>query len=570
MLGACEIRPSENSVIKNGEVQHIEPKSMAVLLYLAANEKGTVLRDDLISTIWPRGFVTDDVLSRCISQLRAALGDSAKTPTYIATVPRKGYRLLQSVKLATFHELDGVLVLPFQHLAAHGKGEYLADGLTELLIARLAVALDQRVISRTTTMTFKGRSPDMLFISRELGVKWVIEGSLLQLGKQLQVVVQLVDAEADKHNWAETWLRPAEDIMTVLNEISRQISTQVNEKLNSPAKNNDDAVELPDELVLRYVQGIHHVSKRTAVALRQAVTCFSDVLTQQPEHAPALGGISTCYVLLAHYGAEKVEVGMAKAREFAERALNIDPKNSDALSALGAVCFFYDWDFEKASELAETALRYKPNFELALMLAANVNLVKGSYEKSQCFVDIAIRTDPLNVGVLMNAGDLLILQRRYGEAIKSLMQALELEPGFRPACLRLALAYSLHGQHQEATTKLRAALRLGGEDAQFFEYQAMIRAQAGDDVTAKISARKLQKMSDDGEVVLPWALARAWAAAGEPDIAVGFLEQAYSSASSSIPFLGQTPLLHSVRDRAEVQELIKRIGLPSIGKTNAI
>jgi len=144
-LGAFQIRPDHHCVLKNGQQLNIEPKSMAVLMELAAHSDETVSRDELISSVWPRGFVSDDVLSRCISQLRHAFDDDPKNPDYILTVPRKGYRLVVPVVARAKDLAGGILVMPFQNLAAHGKDEYLADGLTELLIARLAVASDHRV-----------------------------------------------------------------------------------------------------------------------------------------------------------------------------------------------------------------------------------------------------------------------------------------------------------------------------------------------------------------------------------------------------------------------------------------
>lgn len=563
MLGACEIRPAEHCIIRAGDKHHVEPKSMAVLLELAVNSTDLVNRDDLISKVWPRGFVTDDVLNRCISQLRSALGDDPKSPTYIATVPRMGYRLVAQVVMHNEPEVDGILVLPFQNLAAHGKDEYLADGLTELLIARLAVAMDQRVISRTTAMSYKGDDAKMSDMRDQLRVQWIIEGSLLQLGSQLQVVVQLIDTHADAHAWAEAWTRPSEDIMAVLNEITRQITTQINARLMGPTTEQAEAVTLPDELLRRYLQGMHHASKRAVPSLRQAMICFGDVLADHADHAPALAGMAMCHLLLVHYGADPAPQGIPLARDFAERALEIDSKNADAMSHLGAINFFYDWDFEKAGELAHAALDLKPNQEMALILAANVNLINRHYEKSQAQVDKAIMLDPLNVGILMNAGDVLILQRRYGEAINSLVQALELEPQLRPACLRLGLAYALNGQHNEAIETMLIALKLGGDDALYHEYMALIYGQAGDLEKACAESEILLKMANIGERVLPWSLARAWAASGNDERAIIYLNQALESRSSSVPFLGQSPMFQSVRQYPEVQKLMALAGLPS-------
>jgi TolB-like protein/DNA-binding winged helix-turn-helix (wHTH) protein/tetratricopeptide (TPR) repeat protein len=562
MLGELQVRPDKHCVLKNGRQLHIEPKSMSVLMELATHSEETVSRDDLISSVWPRGFVSDDVLNRCISQLRHAFDDDPRNPDYILTVPRRGYRLVAPVVARARVLEGGILVMPFQNLAARGKDEYLADGLTELLIARLAVASDSRVISRTTSMTFKGNRHDIKSVRESLGVKWVIEGSLLQLGSQLQVVVQLIDAETDAHTWADTWTRPIEDVMSVLNEISRQISIQIQTNLEEGQEKPGSVIKLPGELMRRFLQGTHLASRRTAENLRKALLCFEEVLKEAPDHAPAMAGIALCHILLVHYGAETAQSSIPVARQYAQRALEIDPQNAEALSHLGAIRFYFEWDFQSAADLTQQALELKPQFELAMILAASVNLVNGNYEKSQSMVDRAIATDPLNIGILMNAGDLLILQRRYGEAINCLSQSLELQGGFRPALLRLALAQALHGQPDSASESLQKAKDMGGEDSAYWEYRALITGQTSQYEDSHEAAEKLQALFDSDNSVLPWSLARAWAAAGEAEKAVTFLQKAFDEHSSSMPFLGQTPVFETVRTHSTVRQIMKDTGLP--------
>jgi len=538
---------------------------MAVLLELATADGNTVPREHLTEAVWPRGFVTDGVLSRCISQLRAALGDDSRAPRYIATIPRKGYRLVADVIAAEPGNLEGILVLPFLNLAAHGKDEYLADGLTELLIARLAVAVNQRVVSRTTAMTFKNAKQDMEHIRKKLGVMWVVEGSLFQLGDDLQIIVQLIDVERDAHTWANTWTRPAGDIMNVLNEVTRHIATQARVQLDPLPDIANKVRALPLELEHRYLQGMHHVSRRSTPALQKAISCFEEVLQQYPDHAPVHAGMAFCHILLAHYGAMNVVEGMRQAATYACRALEIDPDNPDALTHMGAIQFSHEWNFEKAQEYVNAALRLKPNYEMALLLSADIHLVKGHYDRSQSFVDLAITTDPLNVGLLMNAGDLLILQRRYPEAIRSLAQALELEPGMRPAHLRQALAYALHGKSENARNSLDRALEVSSVDAMYLEYRALVEGLLNNTKRAVEAAKDLQAIADTGGAISPWPLARAWAMAGDEKKAIAYLEQAYNEHSSSMPFLGQTPVFDNLRNNTKVRELMDKIGIPAAG-----
>jgi len=263
---------------------------MAVLLELTANGRDTVSRDDLNSAVWPRGYVTDDALTRCISQLRQALGDDPKEPAFISTVPRKGYRLVAQVDLQGMDlSEEDLLVLPFQHLSASGEDSYLSDSLTELLIARLSVALEQPVISRTTAMSFRNTDRDMASIKEQLGVKWVVEGSLMQAKDQLQIIVQLIDAPNDTHVWAETWVRPVSDVLTVLNEISRLISAEISSKLKPETESTLEVdYSLPPDVLRQYLHGVQLNSQRTHKSLQDAIGLFGKVLRDRPDFAPAL------------------------------------------------------------------------------------------------------------------------------------------------------------------------------------------------------------------------------------------------------------------------------------------
>lgn len=562
-LGENDIRPGENRVVRAGVTHHLEPKSMAVLVELARTPGETVTRDHLLRAVWPRGYVTDGVLSRCISQLRAILGDNSRSPVLIATVPRRGYRLLAPVKTRAV-AAEGVLVLPFQHLAAHGSQDYLADGLTDLLIARLAAALDQRVVSRTTAMTFKSTVQDIALIREKLNVRWMVEGSLFQFGDDLQIVVQLIDVERDAHAWANTWTRPPADVMNVLNDVTRQVATQVRQRID-PLKAAPRAPSgLPAELESRYLQGLHHLSRRAAPSLHRAIACFEEVLASHQDHAPAHAGAALANVLLAHYGAMDVRVAMQRARKFALRALEIDSDNAEALTHLGAIKFFHDWDLGESRRLIDAALERRPNYEIALLLSADILLVQGHYDVSQAQIDLAVDTDPLNVGLLMNAGDLLVLQRRYLEAVRSLEQALEIEPGMRPAHLRKALAFALSDSPIQARASLDDALAIAGEDAMSLEYLALVESFCGNQDAARDAANRLQAIADGGAHVSPWPLARAWAASGQEAMAVSYLRRAFEQRSTSMPFLGVSPVFDKLRKHPQVRDLMVKVGVPAL------
>jgi tetratricopeptide (TPR) repeat protein len=267
-------------------------------------------------------------------------------------------------------------------------------------------------------------------------------------------------------------------------------------------------------------------------------------------------------VLLAHYGAVPAAAGFGKAREYAEAALAQSPEADDALVHLAAVAFFLDWDFDRAEQLIERALVLHPANGIGLVMAANIDAVNRRGERAQSHMDRALEVDPLNVGLLMNSGDHLILQCRFAEAVQALTEALRIEPSFRPARLRMALALAFEGQGQQALACIRDTRSMGGEDAACLEYLAIVQGALGQTDAAGDTATRLENLREESTAVTPWALARAWASAGEQKRAIRYLQAAYEARSSSIPFLGITPVFGKVRELPEAQELMARIGLP--------
>jgi TolB-like protein/tetratricopeptide (TPR) repeat protein len=538
---------------------------MAVLLELAAAGGGTVDRETLIRAVWPRGFVTDDVLTRCVGQLRKALGDSARAPRYLETVPKTGYRLLvparprAPVASAEPPAGEGVVVLPFQNLSAGAQDQYVADGLTELLIARLAQASQLRVISRTTAMSLKDDARSSPELAGALGVRWLVEGSVLLSGGQMQIVAQLIDAETDRHVWADTWLRALADLMPVQNEMARRIAAEICGTLATDLPEGNETPVLPEWVLRLYLKGRHSLSQRTAEALREARDRFSRVVDAVPDYAPAWASLAETDMLLAHYGAEPVSTAVGQSRQHVDRALSLDPDLPMALAQRAALAFFFDRDFEGARAQLMRALELQPSYILALLTLANVNTVLGRFADALDWIDQALVVDPLDLGIHMNRGDHLILHRRFDAAVAQLEAVLARAPGHQPSRLRLAWALALNGRSDEAGATLA---RVPGPASAILEYGALVVGALGDRTGAAARYGQLRALSGE-TYVAPWALARAAAAAGEVDAALAALEVTRREGSSSLPFAALTPAFDSLRGDSRFNEFLESLGLPA-------
>lgn len=566
-LGPFEIVPGRNRIAGPGGETRVEPKTMAVLLELAAARGGTVEREALIRAVWPRGFVTDDVLTRCVGQLRKALGDSARAPTYVETVPKTGYRLLAPVRTrATAVSAppdslpgEGVVVLPFQNLSARAEDQYVADGLTELLIARLAQAAQLRVISRTTAMSLKDDARTSPEIAGVLGVRWLVEGSVLLSGGQMQIVAQLIDAANDRHVWADTWLRGLAQLMPVQNEMAGRIAAEICGTLATDLPEESGAQVLPESVLRQYLKGRQALSQRTGAALREARDRFSSVVDAVPEYAPAWASLAETEMLLAHYGAEPAGTAVGQSRRHVDRALTLDPDLPMALAQQAALAFFFDRDFEGARSQLKRVLELQPSYILALLTLANVNTVLGRFDDALDWVEQALLVDPLDLGIHMNRGDHLILHRRFGDAVIQLEDVLERAPGHEPSRLRLAWALALDGRGDEAQAALA---RVSGPESAILEYGALVAGATGDGGGAGAKYRQLSSLAGE-TYVAPWALARAAAAAAEADAALAALEVTRRQGSSSLPFAALTPAFDNLRGDPRFKEFLESLGLPT-------
>jgi len=569
-IGERKVFPMEGRIAGPGGDLRVEPKAMAVLVELARRAPTVCTREQIIHAVWPRGFVSDDVLTRCIGQIRRALGDDPRAPAILETIPKRGYRLLSpgvehvaaaAPAPAAASPVESLIVLPFANMTAAGE-DFIADGLTELLTLRLAALSGIRVISRTTAMHFKASRASIGEIAAKTGADWVIEGSVLQSGDRLQVVAQLIDARTDAHIWAADYVRDLQDLLPLQNEIARRVASAIRLQLGATQEMLPSTVSLGPAEMRGYLRGRHLVSKRTVPNLQAALAEFLRVTTTVPDYAPAWASAAECQMLLAHYGAADTAPAIAESERLADRALTLDPDLAIALSTRGALRFFFERDLGGAAADLQRALALLPSYSLAMLSLANVCAVRREFGEATAWMHQALMIDPLDVGINMNVGDHRILCRQYGEAVQALEGALAISPGHRPSQLRLSWALALSGSIASARDLLSGIGPAGDGDKQWQEYAALAAGAGGDPSTASRHYANLQALASV-QRVSAWAMARAAAAAEEFDAAMVHLQAAVRDRSSSVPFVMVTPAFDGLHRDPRFLALGATLGLPS-------
>ena len=560
-----EVRPGDNVVSgPSGDIR-IEPKSMNVLMALAEADGETVSRLELVESVWPSRFVSEDVLTRCVAQIRKAFGDKSRSSEFVITIHKRGYKLGKPVRPLGvgnrdgFADTPGVLVLPFQNLSASSEDSFIADGLTELITASLASHGNFRVISRTTAMTFKDANQPLPEIARSVKADWVIEGSVMILAGSVQVIMQLVSAVDDAHVLAETYRGAIEDLLDLHREIASTAAAGISKSMGIQAPLSGKSVgQLPEGALREYLKGRTLQRQRTIGALRTASDCFSEVLRQADYYADAYASLAETRLLLAHYGAEPVMQMRPKIERDLEHALSLDKNNAIALYCRGATSLFFDRDFPEADKYLYRTLAVQPSHSMAALCMANLSAARRDADGALAWLGHALAVNPLDTGLNMNLGDHLLLRSEFAEASDQFRKTLVMDPTHTPSRLRLAWSVALEEESDDALAELARVLDESGRTPAFLEYSAMIYKAAHQDDKALSAFEDLRQVSRQ-QFIAPWALARAAAAAGQKEDAFNFLEAAVEQGSTSLMFFEITPAFESLRDTPRGRELSRRI-----------
>jgi TolB-like protein/DNA-binding winged helix-turn-helix (wHTH) protein len=564
-LGQYEVRPEDNMISGPSGETRIEPKSMDVLVELAKAGGRTVSRDQIVEVVWPRGFVSDDALTRCVAQIRKALDDSTKSPDFLVTIRKRGYKLIRLVEPLVLPRAQGlaaapgILVLPLQSLSKNSEDAYIADGLTELITASLAGMSGLRVISRTTAMGLKGSDAPLSDMAAKVGAPWIVEGSVVIAGSNARVVIQLIDASQASHVLAETYSSTVDELLDLQIEIADRVSAIVSEALGvSIVQPDRPAIELSEAGLREYLRGRSLQSKRTSEDLAEAAACFERVISDSLTFADARASLAESLMMRAHYGVQPVAEVRTDINDSLNKALALEPDNAIALYCRGATRLFFDREISSAEEDMRRALSAQASNPMAALCMANICAVRKNFEGAIAWMKQALLINSLDVGLNMNLGDHLLLQGRYDQATAQFEKTLEIDAEHWPSQLRLAWALALDGSQDGAMYWLDIAARQIKSTASFHEYAAMVGAAAGLRQYAADHYESIESRAKD-EFIAPWSKARAAAAAGDFDAAFEHLDNAVEQNSSSLLFFHLTPAFRSLREDNRARHLAKRI-----------
>ncbi len=521
----------------------------------------------------------EEVLDDLRSITAGIVPDEIKTRLRRARIAKRKRALLYSGAAATILIVAGALglftrraqaigsvaVLPLENLTGDAEKDYFVDGVTDELIGHISrISGLRRVISRTSMMRFKGSDKPVPEIARELGVDAVVEGTVYRVGESVRLRLQLIDALPEERSlWTETYERPGADVLMMYGEIARTIAVKLQVKLTAEEEARfAKARQVDPEAYALYLQGMSHWYKLTPPDLEAAQKYFESALKRDPDYALAHVGMG-----LVQVGRE--QMGLAHPGEAAEaeqnhylKALELDSNLPEVHFAIAARKTWGEWDWAGGEASFRRAIELNPNYAMARVYYSNLLAFLNRPDEALAQGEQALRLDPLNSLVMGIYSNMLVYLGRYDEAIAQGRNVLRTSPNDPIALDLLWEALHLKGQYDEALEQAKAFY--AGK-----ELTPVVEAMSGGNQTGgyagamRAAADTLAAISRQAYVG-PWYIAYLYAAAGDKEKTLEWLEKGYAIRDPNIPYLGgeHSFFRNLLNDDPRFIDLLRRMNLP--------
>ena len=562
-LGDWLVEPSLNRVSRAAVVEHVRPRLIELLVFLARHAGQLVTKDEIFDEVWQQRFVAESVLSRSVADLRRLLGDDVEQPRFIETIPKRGYRLVAAVSWAppaAPAASPSIVVLPFVDMAPGRDQEYFCDGLAEELTNGLAQLRGCRVVARTSAFAFKRRAIDIREIGRQLGVSTVVEGGVQRHGDRLRITVQVIEATSGSHIWSRRFDCLTGDIFAVEDEMVQGVVSALKVRMGRDASMIQGRTGNPQAHDL-YLRGRFLSTRRTADGLEQAARHFERAIEVDPRYAAAHAAIAECHAVGAFYCLQRSSEAFPRARAAAERALALAPDLADAHAVLGHELGMFEWRWREAEDHFRRAIDLNPGHAMARSWYSHLLDACGRFDEAIAQVERACECDPLAPALRVSLGLAWFYAGDFEQAIDRYMKALELDPAFPLARFQLGRCHIMLDRLDEAVEELSKV-------APAFPLALAVLASAlrrlGRTEQAKESIVELERLSRTRYIgPFTWSCAYLW----EPE-QLCWLTRAFDAHEAQVPmlnvdpgparFLGTNPVFLS---------LLGRLGLPRVERT---
>jgi len=469
---------------RGADVVSVAPQVFDLLDYLIRNREHVVSKDDLIKAIWNGRSVSDAALTTRLNAARTAIGDSGDEQRLIKTLPRKGFRFVGTVREAQrpasaavadtpaqqpkpalpFPDKPSIAILPFTNLSSDPEQEYFADGMVDDIITALSRFKALFVIARNSSLTYKGRAVDVKQVGRELGVRYVLEGSVRKAANRVRITGQLVDTATGGHLWAERFDGGLDDIFDLQDRVTESVVGAI-----APAVEKAEierAKRKPTESLDAYALYLRGLARSYQFGNRQvnaeALRLFNSAIELDPDFAAAYGRAAHCYVGARTNGwFSDTANEIAEVKRLAQRAVELGKDDAIALTSSGWALAYVVRDLEGGAGLIDRALALNSNLAEAWFYGGWVKNFLGEPETAIERFARAMRLSPLDpraMSIRSGTAHAYFILGRYDEAASWAEMALQDNPDFQPSLRQAAASNAMAGRPEQAH-KAMARLR---------------------------------------------------------------------------------------------------------------
>ena len=459
--------------------------------------------------------------------------------------------------------IDTLAVLPFADMGGSPDTDYLSDGITESLIDSLSELPNLKVMSRSAVSRYKGKDVDPRTAGRELGVRAVLAGRIMQRGDKLSVSAELVAVDDNSHLWGEQYNRVLADALLVQQEIAHQIAGKLRLRLSNKqmARMEKHQTGNPEAYQL-YLKGRFYAAKGTPAGTEKGIDYLHQAVALDPNYALPYAGIAFTYNWASDWIIPPKDA-MPKAKEAARRAVELDDTVAEAHVELGTVASWYDYDWLLAEREYKRALELSPNYAAAHEFYSAYLIMVGRVDEALDEARRAEALDPVSAEISYILGFELYYAHRYDQAVAELRRCLDLDSSYWSADYSLAQTYEQQGRFAEAIAALKTARTI--EDSSLVLNAELVRAYAlsGRQALAKQALEELLARSKRS-YVSAYIMATVYAAMGEKNQAFAQLQQAYLQRSFFLSLIKVDPELDSLRHDPRFQDLLRRMNFPAV------
>lgn len=590
-------------LLRAGEKVPLGPRPFEVLIFLIENRGRVVTKQELFEQVWGNDFVTDAALTQVIKEIRLALGDDAHSPKYVRTVHRKGYQFITLISNDTpivrrrrrvfqfafalsitallilvvlfwltpswidlrkneAAPVRSLAVLPFRNLSASPDQEFMADGMTDVLIAELGRYSALRIISMQSVLAYKKGTRSIPEIANQLDVQAVVEGSFALVEDEVRVIAQLVQAHPEEHLWAEIYNRrlSATNIFSIQTEIAEAVAKALGTTLLPVEQQRTRAAPTENFAAFEaYLKGNFHVERFTPKDMKLAAQYYQQAVDLDPDNALAYAGLAKLCTFQAQMGLIRPQVARERCLPPIEKALELDDSLPDAQLAYAVhmTWLWYNWEEGEAAFLR--AIELNPSFAEAHMFYSHFLTLTGRIEEGTEQMRLALELDPLNPFVRGLHGMQLLMAGDLQGAIRVIEDVLASTPGFGFGNDTLSWAYHHLGKKDKAIAALANQYRISNLPELAL---ALETAYAKGDYSGAMlsSAQMLEERSktvyDD-----PLYIGSTYEQAGEAEKAIDWYELSFQITGPNVPYLGAMTKTPAVQSNPRFIKLLRDIKL---------